>query len=164
MDWGRGSTGTAARNTRANGAMVNRMGSGRNTTGAAAKSTRANGAMVSGTDGGLLTTKTATRAAFSNGGAAGRSIDANPATERGGERRAGATWALRRGDRYKARETIPTPLFGEAHRLAIGVSLSQVQAAATQLGTDLHIALAGGGDLYLANTTLTEIEADNLVV
>ena len=54
--------------------------------------------------------------------------------------------------------------FDDADRLAIGMNLSQVQGAATQLGTDLHIALAGGGDLYLANTTLAEIEADNLIV
>ena len=54
--------------------------------------------------------------------------------------------------------------FDDADRLSIGMNLSQVQAAATQLGTDLHIALAGGGDLYLANTTLTDIEADNLIV
>ena len=54
--------------------------------------------------------------------------------------------------------------FDDADRLAIGMNLSQVQAAATQHGTDLHIDLAGGGDLYLANTTLTDIEADNLVV
>ena len=54
--------------------------------------------------------------------------------------------------------------FDDADRLAIGIDLSQVQAAATQLGADLHIALAGGGDSYLAGTTLTEIEADNLVV
>ena len=54
--------------------------------------------------------------------------------------------------------------FDDADRLAIGMNLSQVQAAATQLGDDLHVALAGGGDLYLANTTLTDIEADNLIV
>ena len=53
--------------------------------------------------------------------------------------------------------------FDEDDRLAIGMNLAQVQAAATQLGADLHVALAGGGDLYLANTTLTEIEADNLI-
>ena len=53
--------------------------------------------------------------------------------------------------------------FDEADRLAIGMNLAQVQGAATQIGADLHVALAGGGDLYLANTTLSEIEADNLV-
>ena len=53
--------------------------------------------------------------------------------------------------------------FDASDRLAIGMTLAQVQGAATQLGADLHVALAGGGDLYLANTTLSEIEADNLV-
>ena len=53
--------------------------------------------------------------------------------------------------------------FEASDRLAIGMTLAQVQGAATQLGADLHVALAGGGDLYLANTTLSEIEADNLV-
>ena len=53
--------------------------------------------------------------------------------------------------------------FDSDDRLAIGMSLSQVQAAATQFGPDLHIALAGRGDLYLAATTLAEIEADNLM-
>ena len=43
------------------------------------------------------------------------------------------------------------------------MTLPQVQAAATQLGDHLHVALAGGGDLYLANTTLTEVEADHLI-
>ena len=43
------------------------------------------------------------------------------------------------------------------------MTLPQVQAAATQLGDHLHVALAGGGDLYLANTTLTEIEAGYLI-
>ena len=43
------------------------------------------------------------------------------------------------------------------------MTLAEVQAAATQLGADLHVALDGGGDLYLANTTLSEIEADNLI-
>ena len=53
--------------------------------------------------------------------------------------------------------------FDGADRIAIGTNLAQVQAAARQLGPDLHIALAGGGDLYLAGTMLGEIEADNLV-
>ena len=53
--------------------------------------------------------------------------------------------------------------FDGADRLAIGMNLAQVQAAATQLGPDLHIALAGSGDLYLAGTTLADVEADNLV-
>ena len=50
----------------------------------------------------------------------------------------------------------------DADRLAIGMTLPQVQAAATQLGAHLHIELAGGGDLYLASTTLAEVEADHL--
>ena len=54
--------------------------------------------------------------------------------------------------------------FDSADRLSIGMTLSQVQAAATQLGDHLHVALAGGGDLYLAWTTLTEVEADHLIV
>ena len=49
-------------------------------------------------------------------------------------------------------------------RLDADLNLPEVRAAATQLGADLHIVLFGVGDLYLANTTLTEIEADNLVV
>ena len=69
-----------------NGVTASGMDWGRGTTGVAASDTRVDGAMVSGTDGGLLTTKTATRAVFSNGGAASRSIDAHPATERDGER------------------------------------------------------------------------------
>ena len=44
------------------------------------------------------------------------------------------------------------------------MNLSQVQSAATQLVADLHIVLAGGGDLYFAGTTLVDIEDDNLVV
>ena len=51
----------------------------------------------------------------------------------------------------------------DADRLAIGMTLPQVQAAATQQGAHLHVALAGGGDLYLANTTLAEIDADHLI-
>ena len=54
--------------------------------------------------------------------------------------------------------------FDSPDRLDVGMSLSQVQAAATQQGAHLHVALAGGGDLYLANTTLAEVEADNLIV
>ena len=44
-----------------------------------------------------------------------------------------------------------------------GMNLAQVQAAATQLGEDLHVALAGGGDLFFAGRTLAGIEADNLI-
>ena len=51
----------------------------------------------------------------------------------------------------------------DADRLDIGMTLPQVQAAATQVGAHLHIELAGGGDLYLANTTLAEVEADHLI-
>ena len=47
--------------------------------------------------------------------------------------------------------------------LSVGMTLAQVQAAATQLGEHLHVALAGGGDLYIANTVLAEVEADNLL-
>ena len=54
--------------------------------------------------------------------------------------------------------------FDSSDRLEIGMTLAEVQGAATQVGAHLHIALAGGGDLYLANTILTEIEADNLIV
>ena len=54
--------------------------------------------------------------------------------------------------------------FDEADRLEIGMTLAQVQAAATQIGEHLHVALAGGGDLYLANTVLADVEADNLIV
>ena len=54
--------------------------------------------------------------------------------------------------------------FDSSDRLSIGMTLPQVQAAAAQVGAHLHVALAGGGDLYLANTTLTEIEADNLIL
>ena len=53
--------------------------------------------------------------------------------------------------------------FDPADRLDVGMTLAQVQAAATQQGAHLHVALAGGGDLYLANTVLAEIEADNLI-
>ena len=54
--------------------------------------------------------------------------------------------------------------FDSSDRLAIGMNLSQVQASATQLGDHLHVALPGGGDLYLANTTIGDLGADNLVV
>ena len=54
--------------------------------------------------------------------------------------------------------------FESADRLSIGMDLSQVQGAATQLGDHLHVALADGGDLYLAYTTLAEVEADSLIV
>ena len=54
--------------------------------------------------------------------------------------------------------------FDASDRLDLGMTLSQVQAAATQQGEHLHIALAGGGDLYIANTVLADIEADNLIV
>ena len=53
--------------------------------------------------------------------------------------------------------------FDSSDQISIGMNLSQVQNAATQLGEHLHVALPGGGDLYLANTTLAEIEADNLI-
>ena len=53
--------------------------------------------------------------------------------------------------------------FDDDDALAIGMTLPQVQAAATQLGAHLHVVLAGGGDLYLANTVLAEVEADHLV-
>ena len=53
--------------------------------------------------------------------------------------------------------------FDESDRLDIGMTLPQVQAAATQLGAHLHIDLAGGGDLYLANTTIAALDADNLI-
>ena len=54
--------------------------------------------------------------------------------------------------------------FDSADRLSIGMNLSQVQAAATQQGGHLHIALAGGGDLYLAWSTVADVEADHLIV
>ena len=54
--------------------------------------------------------------------------------------------------------------FDSADRLDIGMSLTQVQTAATQQGEHLHIALTAGRDLYLANTVLAEVEADNLIV
>ena len=54
--------------------------------------------------------------------------------------------------------------FDSSDRLSIGMNLSQVQAAATQQGDHLHIALAGGGDLYLAWSTVADVEADNLMV
>ena len=54
--------------------------------------------------------------------------------------------------------------FEAADRLDIGMTLEQVQASATQLNEHLHIALEGGGDLYLANTVLADVEADNLIV
>ena len=43
------------------------------------------------------------------------------------------------------------------------MTLAQVQASATQLGEHLHIDLAGGGDLYIANIVLADLEADNLL-
>ena len=54
--------------------------------------------------------------------------------------------------------------FDSADRLNVGMTLAQVQASATQLGEHLHVALAGGGDLYIANTVLAEVEADNLIL
>lgn len=54
--------------------------------------------------------------------------------------------------------------FDSVDRLSIGMNLSQVQGAATQLGDHLHVALANGGDLYLALSTIADIEADNLIV
>ena len=51
----------------------------------------------------------------------------------------------------------------DADRLSIGVTLPEVQAAATQKGAHLHVALANGADLYLANTTLPELDADHLI-
>lgn len=53
--------------------------------------------------------------------------------------------------------------FDSSDRLAIGMTLPQVQAAATQQGAHLHVALVGGGDLSLAYTTLPELEADHLI-
>ena len=53
--------------------------------------------------------------------------------------------------------------FESADRLDIGMNLSQVQAASTQLGYDLGINLPGGGNLYMANTTIWDIGADNLI-
>ena len=53
--------------------------------------------------------------------------------------------------------------FDDADRLSIGMTLPQVQASATQLGAHLHIGLAGGGNLYIANTALWELDADNLI-
>ena len=53
--------------------------------------------------------------------------------------------------------------FDSSDRLDLGMTLAQVQAAATQLGEHLHVALAGGGDLYIANTVLADVEADNLI-
>ena len=53
--------------------------------------------------------------------------------------------------------------FDSSDRLSIGMNLEQIQAAATQLGEHLHVALPGGGDLYSANTSLAEIEADNII-
>ena len=53
--------------------------------------------------------------------------------------------------------------FDGADWLAIGMTLPQVQAAATQQGAHLHEALAGGGDLYLAYITLAELDADHLI-
>ena len=54
--------------------------------------------------------------------------------------------------------------FDSADRLDVGMTLSQVQAAAMQQGEHLHVALTSGGDLYLANTVPADVEADNLVV
>ena len=51
----------------------------------------------------------------------------------------------------------------DADRLSVGMTLPQVQAAATQQGAHLHVALANGADLYLAYTTLTELDADHLI-
>ena len=53
--------------------------------------------------------------------------------------------------------------FDSSDKISIGMNLSQVQNAATQRGDHLHIELPGG-DLYLANTILSDIEADNLIV
>ena len=50
----------------------------------------------------------------------------------------------------------------DADRLAIGMTLPQVQAA-TQQGAHLHVALSNGADPYLASTTSTELEADHLI-
>ena len=54
--------------------------------------------------------------------------------------------------------------FDSSERLSIEMNLAQVQAASTQQGSHLHIDLAGGGDLYLASSTVADIEADNLIV
>lgn len=53
--------------------------------------------------------------------------------------------------------------FDECDRLDTGMTLAEFQNAAKQIGYHLHIELPGGGDLYLANTTIGEIEADNLI-
>ena len=53
--------------------------------------------------------------------------------------------------------------FDDADRLSIGMTLPQAQAAATQQGAHLHVALANGADLYLAYTTLPELDADHLI-
>ena len=51
---------------------------------------------------------------------------------------------------------------GDDRLEGLGMTFAQFQAAATQQGTDLHIALADG-DSYLAGVTLADVEADNLV-
>ena len=59
------------------------------------------------------------------------------------------------------------PLYGWRGRLmilAIRGLYKEVQAAPTQLGYHLHVALEGGGDLYLALSTIADLEADNLIV
>ena len=40
-----------------------------------------------------------------------------------------------------------------------GLTAATLNAAATQAGEHLHIAFRGGGDLYIAGTTLAEVEA-----
>ena len=52
--------------------------------------------------------------------------------------------------------------FDGADLLDMGMTFSGLRAAATQLGPHLHIAFEGGS-LYLANTTLADVEADNLL-
>ena len=54
--------------------------------------------------------------------------------------------------------------FDSSDLLSIGMNLTQLQSAATQLGEHLHVALADGVNLYFANTTVVDIEADNLIV
>ena len=54
--------------------------------------------------------------------------------------------------------------FDSSDRISIGMDLAQVQAASTQVNYHLHVALEGGGGLYLAWSTIADLEADNLIV
>ena len=53
-------------------------------------------------------------------------------------------------------------LAGEDRIEGLGMTLSQVQAAATQQGAHLHVAF-DGGDLYLAFRTIADVDTDALV-